>query len=178
MAVGDMHTLDLGRRFYIIIGNSFIHHFHHVPRLLSRVAAMLNPRGLFISLHEPTPMSTVVEGGKFAVVPLAVLAPGWINDIVRRRYKGLPSATDLWMFNPAELIQLSLQAGFSHATTVPWALFRPIVVQKKRLHLSADKPELSRDEQTLFSRVIRLDSILNRLLPQRCFGSLCLICRK
>ena len=176
--LGDMHTLDFCRQFDIIIGNSFIHHFHHVARLMSRVSALLNPGGLFVSLHEPTPMSTVVEGAKVAAWLLAVLAPGLVNDIARRRYRGPPSATDLWLFKPAELTQLSLQAGFSHATTIAWGLFRPMVVQKKRLHLSVDKPELSRDESRQLARAVRLDSILNRFVPQRCFGSLCLICRK
>jgi ubiquinone/menaquinone biosynthesis C-methylase UbiE len=62
-ALGNMHMLDLGRRFDVIIGNSFIHHFHDVPRVLSRLSSMLNPGGVFISLHEPKPMSAVVEGG-------------------------------------------------------------------------------------------------------------------
>ncbi len=72
--LGDMHTLDFGRRFDVIIGNSFLHHFHDVPKVLARFADMLNPGGIFISLHEPTPMSTVVEGAKIAVWPLA-----WIS---------------------------------------------------------------------------------------------------
>ena len=43
--LGDMHTIDFGRQFDLIIGNSFIHHFHDVPKVLARFAAMLKPGG-------------------------------------------------------------------------------------------------------------------------------------
>lgn len=43
--LGDMHTVDFGRQFDLIIGNSFIHHFHDVPKVLARFAVMLKPRG-------------------------------------------------------------------------------------------------------------------------------------
>lgn len=175
--LGDMHTVNFGRRFDVIIGNSFIHHFHDVPKVLARFAAMLKPGGVFISLHEPTPMSTVVEGGKVAVWPLAVLAPGLVNDIARARYKGQPSATDLWMFEADKIKRVARSAGFTNVATFPWGLVRPIVVQRNALHLCKEKPELSADEERRLRRAIRLDATLNRLLPQRCFGSICLLCK-
>ena len=175
--LGDMHTVDFGRCFDVIIGNSFIHHFHDVPNVLARFAAMLKPGGVFISLHEPTPMSTVVEGGKVAVWPLAILAPGFVNDIARGRYRGQPSATDLWMFEADKIKRVARRAGFTDATTFPWGLIRPIVVQRNALHLCKEKPALSADEERRLRRAIRLDASLNRLLPQRCFGSICLLCK-
>ncbi|MDG1109744.1 MAG: class I SAM-dependent methyltransferase [Burkholderiaceae bacterium] len=176
--LGDMHTVTFERKFDLIIGNSFIHHFYNVPQVLSRFHDLLNPGGLFITLHEPTPMSTVVEGAKMLAWPLAVLAPGLVNNIARARYKGEPSATDLWMFEPALLKQVALQSGFKSVDVHSWGLLRPIVVQQRGLHLSETKPALSADEVRRFRRAIRADALLNRMLPQRCFGSICLLCRR
>jgi ubiquinone/menaquinone biosynthesis C-methylase UbiE len=173
-----MHSVDFGCQFDFIIGNSFIHHFHDVPKVLARFAAMLEPGGAFISLHEPTPMSTVVEGAKWAAWPLAVLAPGFINDIARARYKGQPSSTDLWMFEAKKIKQVARQAGFAEAVAIPWGLMRAIVVQQHGLHLSETKPTLSADEVRRLRRAIKADAQINRLLPQRCFGSFCLLCRR
>jgi ubiquinone/menaquinone biosynthesis C-methylase UbiE len=176
--LGDMHTVDFGRQFDVIIGNSFVHHFHDVPKVLARFAGMLKLGGVFISLHEPTPMSTVVEGAKVAVWPLAVLAPGFVNDIARARFKGQASSTDLWMFEAEKIKQVARQAGFTKVGALPWGLLRAIVTQRHGLHLSDSKPSLSPDEERRFLRAIRTDALLNRFLPQRCFGSICLICRR
>ena len=123
-------------------------------------------------------MSTVVEGAKVAALPLAVLAPGFINDIARASYKGQPSSTDLWMFEAEKIKKAVRQAGFANAAAIPWGLARPIVVQQRGLHLSETKPVLSADEVRRFRRAIRADALLNRMLPQLCFGSICLLCRR
>lgn len=175
-ALGDMHTLEFGRRFDVIIGNSFVHHFHDVPQVLSRLSSMLSPGGVFISLHEPTPMSAVVEGGKIAVWPLAILAPKLVVDIARYRYQGSPSETDVWMFESNKIKQVARESGFRMVKTIPWGLARPILVQRRGLHLGRGKPALSPAEEESFNRAVQLDSLLNRFLPQRCFGSLTLVC--
>lgn len=175
--LGDIHTYDFGRRFDVIIGNSFIHHFYDVPKVLARIAVMLNRGGVFISLHEPTPMSIVVQGAKIAAWPLGVMAPGFVTAIARARHKGKPSSTDLWMFEADKIKQVALQAGFTKAITLPYGLLRPIVVQRHNMHLSERKPALSEGEEGRLRRAIRLDARLNRYLPQRCFGSLCLVCK-
>jgi len=177
-SLGDMYEIDFGRKFDVIIGNSFIHHFHDVPRLLSRFLEILKPGGCFISLHEPTPMSTVVEGAKIMAWPLAVIAPGFVNDIARARYSGQPSTTDIWMFEAEKIKKVALQAGYTKATTIPWGLVRAITVQLYGMHLSENKPALSDDEARRLKWAISIDSILNRILPQRCFGSICLVCQR
>jgi ubiquinone/menaquinone biosynthesis C-methylase UbiE len=175
--LGDMHTNTFGRKFDLIIGNSFIHHFYNVPQVLARFHELLNLGGLFITLHEPTPMSTVVEGGKIFAWPLAVVAPELVNNIARARYKGKPSATDLWMFEPALLKQVALQSGYKSVDFYSWGLLRPIVVQRKGLHLSADKPQLTAPEIQTFRKAVKIDAVLNRFLPHRCFGSICVVCK-
>lgn len=176
--LGDMHELSFRRTFDVILGNSFMHHFHDVPRVLSRFASLLGRGGLFVSLHEPTLLAPVVEGAKTLAYPLAVLAPGLVVDIARKRFKGEPSATDIWLFEAAKLKRVALESGFSGAEVIPWHFVRPIVVQKRGMHLSADKPKLSLEEQMMLERAIRWDSWLNRILPSRFFGSICLVCRK
>lgn len=176
--LGDMHTVDFDKKFDMIIGNSFIHHFYDVPHTLGRFQELLNPGGVFISLHEPTPMATVVESAKISAWPLAVLSPSLVNNIARARYKGDPSATDLWMFESKELQQVVVKSGFRSVEIHAWGLLRPIVVQRHSLHLSKKKPTLNESELQLFSNAIKLDAILNRILPKRCFGSMCIVCKK
>jgi len=176
--LGDMHTINCGGGVDVIIGNSFIHHFYNVPHVMARFYELLNPGGIFITLHEPTPMSTIVESGKALVWPLAMLAPKFVNNFARKRYKGEPSATDLWMFEKDKLEQVALQSGFKFFNAISWGLFRPLVVQRNSLHTSADKPTLNELELSKLAKAIKFDSILNRFLPSRCFGSLCVVCRK
>lgn len=176
--LGDMHTVTFGRKFDVIIGNSFIHHFYNVPQVLARFSDLLNPGGVFITLHEPTPMSTVVEGGPILAWPWAVLAPGLVNNVARSRYKKAePSATDLWMFEPEKLRQVALSSGFKSVDVYVWGLLRPLVIQRKLLHLTADKPKLTEPEIETFRKAFKIDAILNRFLPHRCFGSICVVCK-
>lgn len=174
----DMHTVVFERKFDVIIGNSFMHHFYNVPNVFARFSELLKPGGVFISLHEPTPMSTVVEGAKLLAWPLAVVAPKLVNDIARSRYKGEPSPSDLWMFEEKSLEPIAKQAGFSSMESYAWGLLRPIVVQRYGLHTSQKKPELSDSEIQTFRAAVKADALLNRYLPKRCFGSLCIVCRK
>ncbi len=176
--VGDMHEVDFKGKFDLIIGNSFLHHFHNVPSVLLRFKSLLNEGGVFISLHEPTPMSTVVEGAKMMAFPLTVIAPRLVNDIVRARYTEPPSVTDIWMFEPRELKKIARQAGFGAVELFSWHFLRQFVVAKMRLHLSAKKPILSSREERVLRRAIRVDSMLNKILPSRFFGSVCLVCKK
>lgn len=173
---GNIYDLNYREAFDKIIGNSFLHHFHDVPKALTHFATMLRPNGVFISLHEPTPMSTVVESAKIAAYPLAVLAPRFTNDIARSRYKGKSSCTDLWMFNAGEIKQVALESGFRTVKIFPWGLLRPLITQRYGLHLSYRKPQLSVKEERLFYQAIFVDGVLNRMLPSRFFGSICVVC--
>jgi ubiquinone/menaquinone biosynthesis C-methylase UbiE len=176
--LGDMHTVNFEQKFDVIIGNSFIHHFYNVPHVLTRFQELLNPGGIFITLHEPTPMSTVVESAKILAWPLAVFAPALINNLARARYKGDPSTTDLWMFEPAKLRRVALQSGFKSVDIHSWGLLRPIMVQRHSLHTSKEKPTLNESQLQVFSNAIKIDSTLNRFLPNRCFGSMTIVCKK
>ena len=176
--LGDMHTVAFQQKFDVIIGNSFIHHFYNVPHVLARFYELLNPDGVFITLHEPTPMSTVVEGGKLLVWPLAVLFPKLVNNIARTRYKGEPSPSDLWMFEEKPLAKIAKQSGFKSMDAYAWGLVRPMIVQRQGLHTSAEKPQLSDSELQIFLKAVKMDAFLNRILPKRCFGSMSIVCQK
>jgi ubiquinone/menaquinone biosynthesis C-methylase UbiE len=43
--LGDMHQVVFQRKFDVIIGNSFLHHFHDVPKVLTRFAELLSEGG-------------------------------------------------------------------------------------------------------------------------------------
>lgn len=176
--LGDIYDIKPSKKFDIIIGNSFIHHFHNVPLIISKISKMLNPGGIFISLHEPTPMSTVVEGGKLYAWPFAIFIPKMINEIARFRYKGLPSKTDLWMFEPKKIENIAINNGFIEAKTIPWGLARPIIVQKNKLHLCNKKMELSVSEKKLLKKAIDFDAYASKFLPKQCFGSISIVCKR
>jgi ubiquinone/menaquinone biosynthesis C-methylase UbiE len=173
--LGDMHTVNFEKKFDLIIGNSFLHHFHNVPDVLNRFQKLLSPGGSFITLHEPTPTATFVESARVIAWPLAVFAPSLLNNLARARYKGKPSSTDLWMFEPAMLRQVAVQVGFKSVHIHSWGLMRPIMVQRHSLHTSKEKPTLNEYEIRVLTNAIKIDSILNRFLPKRCFGSMCIV---
>ena len=140
--------------------------------------SLLSPGGVFISLHEPSLISTVIEGAKLLAYPIALLAPGWVNDIARERYTGEPSSTDIWMFDPKKLRKVALESGFSRVDIYPWHLLRQIFVQKFNLHLSEKKQNLTDSEEYKLKSAVLIDSYANRILPIRCFGSICLVCHQ
>ena len=176
--LGDMHQAIFDQKFDLIIGNSFLHHFHDVPGIFSRFFSLLNEGGSFISLHEPTPMSTVVESAKILAYPVAIFAPGFVNEIARYKFKGAPSNTDIWMFEPSGLKKIAESSGFKVVRLYPWHLLRSLVAQKFNLHLSVEKSNLNNREVGLLRHAFKLDSILNRFLPNRFFGSFCIVCKK
>lgn len=176
--LGDVNTIPLDKKYDLIIGNSFLHHFPDVPKVLAKFYSLLNPGGYFISLHEPTPMAVVVDGAKLGAYPLAILFPKLVVDIARRRYKGEPSATDIWMFTLNKLVDVAYKSGFSDVSFTAWNLLRSIVAYKNNLHLSATKPQLNIDEEHLLKKAINRDATLNKIIPARFFGSFCLAAQK
>jgi len=52
-ARGDMHSIVFGRKFDLVIGNSFLHHFHNVPEVLCRLATLLRQGGCLFRFMNP-----------------------------------------------------------------------------------------------------------------------------
>jgi ubiquinone/menaquinone biosynthesis C-methylase UbiE len=175
---GDVHTLDVSGKFDIVIGNSFLHHFHDVSMAFKSIMSYLKPGGIFISLHEPTPLSPIVEGAKIFALPIGIMFPTFINNFIRMRYDGPPSETDLWMFEEKKLKKLFSKLNVLNSKFYYWNLFRPIVVHKKYLHLSKNKQSLNTIEEKKFKNSILKDSLLNKFLPSRFFGSMCIVLEK
>ena len=175
---GDLYDVNFNKKFDIIIGNSFLHHFHDVGKALLRFSDLLKKGGRFISLHEPTTTASVIESAKLFYYPLAIISPKLINNIIRNRFKGDPDPTDIWMFEKKKLKQLALNSGFSKVRVYSWNLARQIFTAKYSLHLNNKKPKLLDNEINGLRRAIYLDSILNRFLPFRFFGSLMIVCDK
>ena len=176
--LGDMHLLNVSMKFDVVIGNSFLHHFYNVPMAIKTIHSMLNPGGIFISLHEPTRMSLVVEYGKFYLWPFAIFFPQFILETARKMHKGCRSNIDIWLFEPSELNSLAKKAGFIKLKQKPWGFFRPLVVRIFGINLSLAYTEPSRFHRLLLRGAIWFDSKLNKLLPSRCFGSTSLLFKR
>ena len=176
--VGDMNSINFDQNIDLIIGNSFLHHFNNVGKILTNFANLLSRGGTFISLHEPTEIASVVESVILHRYPIAVMFPELINDIIRYRYKGKVDDTDIWMFNKKKLSKLVLNSGFSKVKIYHWNLLRQIYVAKKSLHLNKKKPALLDNEVKGLKRAIYIDSCLNKLLPSKFFSSLMIVCEK
>ena len=175
---GDIHKLDFENKFDLIIGNSFLHHFYNVPEVLAKFNDLLNTDGKFITLHEPTPMATIVETGKYFFYPFAVLFPIFLNELIRKKYKGPISSTDLWLFKPKEIISIAYDAGYQKVEVQPWHLFRSLNSAKFKIHLSENKKNLSLIEKKILQISIYMDSLLNKILPVNFFGSVSIVCTK
>lgn len=175
---GDIHKLEFENKFDLIIGNSFLHHFYNVPQVLAKFNDLLNTDGKFITLHEPTPMATIVESGKYFFYPIAVLFPNFLNELIRKKYKGPISNTDLWLFKPKEIISIAYDAGYQKVEVQPWHLFRSLNSAKFKIHLSENKKNLSLIEKKILQISIYMDSLLNKILPNNFFGSVSIVCTK
>lgn len=175
---GDVIEADLGGGFDLIIGNSFLHHFPDVPQLLSRFFELLNPGGVFVTLHEPSLMASVVEAGRVDLLPLGLTMPIFLNELARRFHKGGHSLTDLWVFDTKVLRKIALSIGFYKVEITPWGLIRPMVAHHLKLHPGDHKKILSEKEQAILRACIKVDAALNQWLGQRFFGSFALACRK
>ncbi|CAN1593457.1 AdoMet_MTases domain containing protein [Candidatus Pelagibacterales bacterium] len=171
----DIFKFNLNQNIDLIIGNSFLHHFHNVGKVLTKFANLLNKGGTFISLHEPSEIADIVESGILYRYPFAVMYPELINDIIRYKYKGKINNTDIWMFNKKKISELALNSGFSKVNIYSWNLVRQIYVAKNSLHLNEIKPMLLDHEVKGLKRAIYLDSYLNKFLPSRFFGSLMVV---
>jgi hypothetical protein len=101
-----------------------------------------------------------------------------VNEIARARYSDSASSTDIWMFEPYYLKKAIKAAGFKFIQVASWHLLRSFYAQKCNLHLSTEKKFLSEHELLNLRKSIKVDSVLNKFLPHRFFGSISIICRK
>lgn len=179
--VGDAtHTNITDNSFDVIIGNSFIHHFYDVPGALNEIKRLLKPGGIFISLHEPTPAAVAYESGRAKLIIANIISTKKMIDMIR--YEGedvSPEAgSDVWIFAKKELINLANDSGFKEIKTYLYYITRPILFAKKKLHLTPQKKELSNPELSLFKLSLKIDSYLNKILPSRMCGAVCISMKK
>jgi ubiquinone/menaquinone biosynthesis C-methylase UbiE len=177
-AIGDIHTFQFNKKFDIIIGNSFIHHFYNVPLVLERIHSLLKPGGVFISTGEPTFISPYVEGRKFYFWPLATLFPKLFLCLLRYKNTSVNYGTDVWVFNPKKLSQVAYKAGFSKCTTVSFNLLRSIISTIFKIRLSESKNQHTKFEIKLLKISIKIDRFLSKFLPSQSFASFTFTCRK
>lgn len=165
-------------QFDIVIGNSFLHHFHNLPDAIQSIRAWLKPGGIFITLHEPTPSAVPLESGRMNL---------WLRYILfgrqaleAHRYAGseMLGAADVWMFDPKILQTMFRDAGFTNIRTQKQRILRSLIVGKMNLHLNATKPVLHKKEEGYIKFAIVADKILSYVLPSNWFGSFSLIAQR
>jgi ubiquinone/menaquinone biosynthesis C-methylase UbiE len=176
--IGDIHLIDFNKKFDVIIGHSFIHHFYDVPLVLNRIFSLLKPGGVFISTGEPTYLSPIIEGRKFYLWPLAIFMPKFFLRLIRKYNKAKQFGTDVWVFDPKKLKVEVKKAGFNNCKMVPFNLVRNISNTIFGLNLSKNKMHHSKFELRVIQISIMIDSFLAKILPIHAFAHFTLSCRK
>lgn len=171
---------DQNDLFDIVIGNSFIHHFYDIPEVFRKIKNILKKDGLFITLHEPTPAAIVYESGNIILMLMYVIFGNKIFNLIR--YKGEDVSdninSDVWVFNQKELLKLLKDSGFIDIKTYLYNIVRPIIFSIKKMHLSNEKRILTKKELYFFKKSLVIDKFLNKKLPTKMFGGICLCAKK
>jgi ubiquinone/menaquinone biosynthesis C-methylase UbiE len=174
---GDVTKSNLPDNEYdVIIGNSFLHHLYNVPMALKEFNRLLKPGGQLIIIHEPTIAAIPLESGSLLNI-LKYIMKGWImpkNLNIDYQCQG----TDVWLFNSIDLKEILISSGFKELNFINWHFFRPIIVSKLSLHLNDDKYNLNKYEVIVLSLSIYFDSVINKILPTKFFGSFCFSAKK
>jgi len=174
--IGDIHTINFDKKFDIIIGHSFIHHFYDVPLVLNRINSLLKPGGIFISTGEPTYLSPIIEGRKFYLLPIALLIPKLFLSLIRKYNKSKKFGTDVWVFDPKKLRTEVHKACFANCKMVSFNLVRNIANTLFRLNLTDNKMQHSNIELFIIKISIKIDSFLSKILPFQAFAHFTLTC--
>ena len=177
-AIGDIHKFDFNKKFDIIIGHSFMHHFYNVPMVMERIYSLLKPGGVFISTGEPTYLSPFVEGRKFYVWPIAIFFPKLFISLLRYKSASENYGTDVWIFDSKKLSKVAYKAGFSKCTTVSFNLVRTIICTIFKIKLSETKNQFTEFEISLIKFTMKIDSFLSRFLPTHAFAHFTFTCKK
>ena len=174
----DMNKLQIENEFDFIIGNSFLHHLTDVGDSIERLMKFLKPGGVFISLHEPTPMATIVESKWFFLYPLFLFMPKIYNEIIRKRFSGQRSDTDLWLFDIKSFYKMCKLRNLNAVKIYRTGISRPMAIERFKLHLSTAKKNLTYREIKLLKNAIWFDDFLQKFLPNNFFGSFSVCIRK
>jgi SAM-dependent methyltransferase len=175
---GDIHLIEFEKKFDIIIGNSFIHHFYDVPLVLSRLHSLLKPGGVFVSTGEPTYLSPIIEGRRFYFWPIAIFFPLKFIQLIRNRKSSEDFGIDVWVFDNKKLISIAQNTGFTFCKTVSFNLVRTICNTLFDLHLSPNKRNLTKIEIRIIKISMHIDSFLRSFLPKHAFAHFVLAFRR
>jgi SAM-dependent methyltransferase len=178
---GDLADSGLpGERYDVVIGNSFLHHFHDVPVALKAVHDLARPGGLVIGLHEPTPAAVPLESGRVSHVGAYTALRRWYLRKIRHDGPEPVRAgtADVWLFEARDLRRLLAEQGLVDVQVLPRYLLRPFVIATLRLSLSEQLPRLRPWQARTLAATVRADALLRKILPERSFGGLSYIARR
>jgi ubiquinone/menaquinone biosynthesis C-methylase UbiE len=159
--------------FDVIIGNSFIHHLWDINKALAEIKRIMKPGGVFIALHEPTPISLAHESGSLPTVWLFLIhGDSFFNTC--RPDKDFPG-TDVWVFDKPGMEKIMRDAGFKNVKIKNWHIFRALISFWLKFHEIKNENDLSFYQKSVFRAAITADGILQKILPSRFFASLSII---
>ncbi len=180
--IGDLHEISISNKFDLIIGNSFLHHFHDMPKVLEKFHSLLNKGGIFISMHEPTVNSLAIVAVKPIAYLLSLIYPKMIIEYSRRLHsknknknKNLKFYTDIWLLESSLIKKTAFKLKYKDAKTISWDLIFKIITNIFKLHITPEKRTFNNKEKIIRRYAFKIDSILNKFLPPRFFGSLAII---
>ena len=181
--IGDLHEINISNKFDLIIGYSFLHHFHDMPKVLEKFKSLLNEGGIFISLHEPTVNCLAIGAVKPIAYLLSLINPKMIVEYSRKLHsknenENLKYFSDIWLLESSLIKKTALKMKYKKAKTIPWNLFFEIVINKLNLHITLKKRNFNKSEKFIRRLAFKIDSFLNKFLPSRFFGSLVIILYK
>jgi demethylmenaquinone methyltransferase/2-methoxy-6-polyprenyl-1,4-benzoquinol methylase len=175
--ISDITTTDFpDNTFDIIIGNSFIHHLWDINKTLQEIKRILRPGGIFISLHEPTPISLAHESGSLITACLFLKKGNSFYDSCRTKEDN--PGTDVWVFNKSDMETILKNNNFNNIKIKNWHIFRSLIYFWLKIYEIQDKNDLNFFKKTAFRIAIAIDAFLQKIIPDRFFASIAIICYK
>lgn len=148
---GNFLSYTFKTKYDLIIGNSFLHHFTNVPYAIKKIFRLLNPRGVFIDLHEPSEKAAFVESiGRDSLAETIRLLK------VKKHRRGAVGQ-DLWIFNDRDLKKILKQAGFKKIRIYKTGFLRTIL---ETLTKHANKKYHNRVIETFLNLFYTTDSFI------------------
>lgn len=170
--VADVLKYRSAKKFDLVIGNSFLHHFYDLPLAIRSLKSLLKPGGTFVSLHEPTPAAIAIEdSNKKRIAKNMVMGSRYIAPL---RFSGdgvTPGhSADVWLFSNSDIKKL-FGNEFKYVKLSNWHMMRSYKVAKGEMHLSSSLPKLTKLQENELRKAVKFDSVARKILPRYWFGS-------
>lgn len=136
--------------FDIVMGHSFLHHIHDVPKCLQESFRLLKTEGVFILMHEPSTTAPFFES--FPV--------GLFKD------PRTPSLEDVWLFKVSDIKDLLKKSGFTEIEVHCKGMILDLLSGIHRLYLYLFNKSNKLSSPAFYKTIEKLDRGIGKLLPR------------